>query len=137
MKVMVAGIDLGKDSCSLVGLDHTGRVVLRRRLRRDNVERFVGDTTAVGSYPQGESPFGLYDIVGNVYEWILDWYGAEYYSNAPNQSPRGPQTGSTRVIRGGSMDYRETWATTVFRDYIKPSNSTDQIGFRCVVEINP
>jgi len=101
-----------------------------------NVERYVGDTTAVSSYSLGSSPYGLFDMSGNVYEWVIDWYAGNYYSNAPSQNPNGPQSGSYHVIRGGSADYREAWGTTVFRDYLESVESTDQIGFRCVVELN-
>jgi serine/threonine protein kinase len=102
-----------------------------------NVERYVGDTTAVASYPSGKSPYGLYDMAGNVYEWVIDWYSGSYYGDAPSQNPYGPQSGATHVIRGGSADYREAWATTVFRDYLDSADSTDQIGFRCVIEAQP
>lgn len=99
-----------------------------------NTSAQVGDTTAVGSYPQGQSPYGLMDMAGNVYEWILDWYNASYYNEAPDYNPGGPGSGESRVIRGGSADYREGFASTVFRDNHPPFEATDQIGFRCVIQ---
>jgi formylglycine-generating enzyme required for sulfatase activity len=62
----------------------------------------VGDTSAVGSYPAGASPYGIYDLAGNVWEWVADWYDANYYAVSPSSNPTGPASGSCRVLRGGS-----------------------------------
>jgi len=58
------------------------------------------DTERVGSYsPNG---YGLYDMAGNVWEWVLDWYQADYYAGSPARNPPGPSNGEYRVVRGGS-----------------------------------
>jgi formylglycine-generating enzyme required for sulfatase activity len=59
-------------------------------------------TAPVGSYPSGRSAYGLYDMAGNVSEWCNDRYGSTYYNTSPTSDPRGPSTGSLRVIRGGA-----------------------------------
>jgi len=71
-------------------------------------ELAVGDarlTSPVGSYPSGASPFGCLDMAGNVWEWCQDWY-AKGYGGQGNRNPTGPQTGASRVMRGGSWFYR-------------------------------
>ncbi|MBN1583608.1 MAG: formylglycine-generating enzyme family protein, partial [Anaerolineae bacterium] len=58
-------------------------------------------TAPVGSYPAGASPYGGLDMIGNVWEWVLDWYGRSYYASSPDQNPTGPTTGEERGLRGG------------------------------------
>jgi formylglycine-generating enzyme required for sulfatase activity len=79
-----------------------------------------GDTTAVGSYPSGASPYGALDMAGNVWEWVADWYDANYYKNSPARNPTGPTSGQSRVVRGGSWG---SSATSV-RAADRPSTST-------------
>jgi formylglycine-generating enzyme required for sulfatase activity len=67
-----------------------------------NFPMCVNDTTRVGSYPQGASPYGALDMLGNVSEWVNDWYQADYYSSSASQNPTGPTSGVERVRRGGS-----------------------------------
>ena len=62
----------------------------------------VSDTAAVGSFPNGASPYGILDMAGNVREWVNDWYAADYYSISPTNNPQGPTSGTGRVLRGGS-----------------------------------
>lgn len=94
----------------------------------------VGDTSAVGNYPGGASIFEVYDLAGNVWEWVSDWYDAEYYSRSPIEDPQGPFSGDTRVLRGGSWGDISTLNVRIsFRDGLnQPDTATDYIGFRCV-----
>jgi formylglycine-generating enzyme required for sulfatase activity len=64
----------------------------------------VGDTTEVGSYPLGASPYGALDMMGNASEWVSDWYSGTYYTTSPYLNPPGPLTGEWKVTRGGSYD---------------------------------
>ncbi len=92
----------------------------------------VGETTAVGSYPTGASPYGVMDMSGNVYEWVNDWYQSNYYATSPANDPPGPATGSYRVLRGGSLvdDFRLVRASGRYGDY--PGRGVNYSGFRCV-----
>jgi eukaryotic-like serine/threonine-protein kinase len=69
-----------------------------------NYDNQAKDTTRVGSYPKGASPFGALDMAGNVWEWVSDYFGAEYYNQTGEQNPTGPngKDGGPKVIRGGS-----------------------------------
>jgi formylglycine-generating enzyme required for sulfatase activity len=90
-----------------------------------------GDTTAVGSYSSGKSSYGLYDMAGNVWEWVSDWYGSGYYANSPSRNPSGPSSGEGRVLRGGSWSNDENYVRTADRYWNYPSNSVNDVGFRC------
>jgi len=94
----------------------------------------VGNTTPVGNYPLGASPFGVLDMAGNVAEWVDDWYLSSYYSSSPYSNPPGPETGSYKVLRGGGWSGRYIGLRTANRDFWEPNESFNNFGFRCVVE---
>jgi formylglycine-generating enzyme required for sulfatase activity len=88
------------------------------------------NTAPVGSFPKGASPFGLQDVVGNVWEWVADWYAP--YGDAEAKNPGGPTTGSERVIRGGSWNGSySSWVRPTFRFRSAPAVRSYGIGFRC------
>jgi len=91
----------------------------------------VDDTTPVGSYPSGKSPYGAYDMAGNVWEWVADWYERDYYSSSPYSDPQGDIPGGTRVLRGGSWYYFEYGSRSTRRVGHGPSVIFYGIGFRC------
>ena len=100
--------------------------------RLNYIKSLVNDTTIVGSFPAGESPFGALDMAGNVWEWVSDWYDSNYYSNSPLKNPAGPVTGDSRVVRGGSWANDEGFISSFYRQGNDPMEINTTIGFRCL-----
>ena len=112
-----------------------------------NSLNIVGDTTRVGSYAGGASPFGALDMAGNVWEWVADYYRPTYYSISPEENPTGPENpagNNLRVIRGGSFQDSLLNLRIPNRGYevgpdpfaLPPNedaygHSSTKIGFRC------
>ena len=90
---------------------------------------------AVGSFePNG---YGLYDMAGNVQEWVADRYDPEYYKSSPGENPQGPEKGRFRVIRGGGW-YTGPMCMNVALRYALPANWVDfNVGFRCARDAEP
>lgn len=88
----------------------------------------------VGSAPDGESPCGALDMAGNAWEWVADWYDADYYRTAPDENPTGPASGTFKVLRGGNVLWDRRHCTTTFR-FPQPPFVTNwvQTGFRLVI----
>lgn len=98
-----------------------------------NFDRCVGDTDAVDANPDGASPYGVVGMAGNVWEWTADWYAQDTYQVHANRHPAGPDTGTQRVIRGGSWLTDADSVRTYSRFFSVPDFGWNSIGFRCVM----
>lgn len=94
-------------------------------------------TTPVDTYPSGASPYEALNMAGNVWEWVADWYQADYYTVSPVQAPVGPGNGLYRVIRGGGAKSISQNLRVTARAVGEPQHYLDgQIGFRCATAVN-
>lgn len=105
---------------------------------RANYNDTVGDTTAVGSYANGQSPYGAHDMAGNAWEWVLDWYSPTYYLDTTLTDPTGPESGDFHVLRGGSWHDDERNVRTSNRGWnqLEYFHNID-FGFRCAMDGKP
>jgi formylglycine-generating enzyme required for sulfatase activity/serine/threonine protein kinase len=95
-------------------------------------------TAPVGSFPAGVSKFGIFDLAGNVWEWVSDWYGPYAPGNDldAQSDAGGPARGTRRVIRGGAWNGSEpTWETPSFRYSKEPQDRNHGVGFRCAANV--
>ncbi|MGE5073783.1 MAG: formylglycine-generating enzyme family protein, partial [Anaerolineae bacterium] len=99
-----------------------------------NFKYCLNKTTAVTDFGQGRSFYGVYNMAGNVYEWVGDWYARGYPADAQTQDPTGPATGTSRVIRSSGFQSDAVYASPTSRSYAQPSDHRSDLGFRCVVK---
>jgi formylglycine-generating enzyme required for sulfatase activity len=94
-----------------------------------------GTTASATVGPRPSNTFGLFDMLGNVWEWCADWYGERFYATAPLRDPAGPPTGTLRVCRGGSWKNLAGCCRAAYRNALAPHSKSSAVGFRVVVEV--
>ena len=106
-----------------------GRATYQRKWRG------VYTMTDVGSYSTGVSVYGVFDMSGNVWEWVSDWYSRKHYSYIAKENPQGPAEGEFKVVRGGSwVNYPDT-LRSAGRRWSRPEVLFNDTGFRCAKDV--
>jgi len=103
------------------------RVTFRRKFK----EKEFHVMEPVDSMPQGISPYGVHHMAGNVWEWVSDWFDAVAYQEENRIDPIGPETGISKVLRGGNWYYKAYYMRTTYRFNEKPGTFKIWQGFRC------
>lgn len=99
-----------------------------------NFNNCVGETTNVVNYPSGTSYYGNLEMAGNAFEWVADWYAADYYASSPIGDPQGPSSGSGRSVRSSSYASEVDQIPVAIRSAEEPQNHRPDLSFRCVIE---
>jgi iron(II)-dependent oxidoreductase len=105
---------------------------------RDRPERLLlyPPIISVDRYENAVSPYGLYQTIGNVAEWVADWYDQDYYKTAPDRNPLGPETGTQKAFRGGGWMDSTTTMRVAMRNGTDPNTKINWMGFRCARDVN-
>jgi len=120
----------GQQRLDSASISKEGKKNLDERMRENgNAPHDVGQKRA--------NAFGLYDMLGNVWEWVSDWYDHYYYLNSPSQDPSGPTSGLQRVLRGGSWGESAATTRVSYLGNLHPEYGFADNGFRCIWETAP
>jgi formylglycine-generating enzyme required for sulfatase activity len=84
-----------------------------------------------GKYEKAQGPYGHYDLAGNVWEWVQDWYDGSYYERSPERNPTGPEEGQFKVLRGGAWSDLPKYLLAYGRFKLPPGTRNSHTGFRC------
>ncbi|MEW6246909.1 MAG: formylglycine-generating enzyme family protein [Nitrospirota bacterium] len=106
---------------------------------RDRPERLLlyPPIIAVDKYENSVSPYGVHQMIGNVAEWVADWYDKDYYAGAPERNPKGPETGTQKGFRGGGWIDSTTTVRAAMRNGTDPNTKMNWLGFRCARDASP
>jgi formylglycine-generating enzyme required for sulfatase activity len=104
---------------------------------RDRPERLLlyPPIISVDKYENGASPYGVFQMAGNVAEWTADWYDPNYYKKAPDRNPKGPEKGTQRAFRGGGWIDSTPTVRPAQRNGTEPNTKMNWLGFRCARDI--
>jgi len=95
---------------------------------------YKGGLSPVGMHDTGKSPYGVQDLAGNASEWVADWF-AENFVRGDVRNPKGPESGKGKVIRGGGWDDPPDRVKSTRRTYASPTTRSDDVGFRCAMDL--
>ena len=109
--------------------------VIKSLVKEQTVRSNGNGTAPVGSFPGTLSPYGVFDLIGNAWEWVKDWYAEDYYAIAPVRDPQGPLRGSFRVLRGGDWSQSPSELRVSYRGWDEMTYWGPSLGFRCAADV--
>ncbi len=112
-----------------------GEEAIKTWLKERDLRSGNNGTAPVGSVPEAASPYGVVDLVGNVWEWVKDWYAEDFYMMAPSHDPQGPPRGSFRVLRGGDWSQGLLELRATYRGWDEMTYWGPTLGFRCADDV--
>ena len=98
-----------------------------------NSEGCLGHSSSVLDFPDGRSPYGAYDMAGNVFQWVKDFYDEHAYDSMAARNPTGPASGSSHVLRGSSYETEKALLSSAVRHFGASAYHSSELGFRCAV----
>lgn len=108
---------------------------ITRRVKSGETKMAANGTEPVGSQPGNVSPYGVFDMVGSVSEWVKDWYSEDFYQVSPIQDPQGPVRGTFRVLRGGELSERPLEHHVSNRSWDEMTYWGPTLGLRCALDV--
>ena len=102
----------------------------RANFGRSSDSPYTGGLAPVTGHEAGKSPYGVYNLAGNASEWVADWF-AEGFTRGDVRNPKGPDNGTSKVIRGGGWDEAPDRVESSWRMHASPNTRLDDVGFRC------
>lgn len=108
---------------------------IKSRLKEHDLKTGGNGTEPVGSVPGTVSPYGVFDLVGNAWEWVKDWYAEDFYAVAPSHDPQGPLRGSFRVLRGGDWSQSALELRASYRGWDEMTYWGPTLGVRCAADV--
>ena len=108
----------------------------RANFGRSSDNPYSGGLTPASGHEAGRGPYGIYNLAGNASEWVADWF-AEGFARGDVRNPKGPESGTAKVIRGGGWDEPPNRLRSTWRMHASPDTRLDDVGFRCARDFHP
>jgi len=109
--------------------------VLKNHMSKQEIKTDTGGTELIGRQVATASPYGVFDLIGSVSEWVKDWYAEDFYQASPTRDPQGPSRGSFRVLRGGEWNEKSPNFQASYRGWDDVTYWGPTLGVRCAKDV--
>ena len=108
---------------------------MKIRVKNGDLKPGANGTERVGRQTATSSPYGALDMIGNVSEWVKDWYAEDFYQTSSSHDPQGPLRGSFRVLRGGEWNEKPPNLQASYRGWDEVTYWGPTLGVRCAGDV--